>query len=272
MAASPAERNRPTGGPFDEELIPHSAQRLGDVRDLSWLPPRMGQVFQTLLEARRYAADLQQDIWEFALDLPSLREMAITDTDLRWIVQAGFADFALEITLPHDTSRQFRRSSILTFTDSLCLVLTPVGVEAAESWRSANCTAARAASTSQSAPRTPIWNTAESHSLLRMMRPGQQVPQWDRERQELRVGGVLVKRFKAPAANQEAILAAFEEENWPHRIDDPLPPQPELEPKRRLHDTINSLNRKQKSQLIRFFGDGSGEGIRWKFVGPPDRD
>ena len=46
----------------------------------------------------------------------------------------------------------------------------------------------------------------------------------------------------------------------------PLPPQVGQDPKRRLHDTINSLNRKQKARLIRFQGDGSGEGVRWEFL------
>jgi hypothetical protein len=45
-----------------------------------------------------------------------------------------------------------------------------------------------------------------------------------------------------------------------------LSPSPDVEPKRRLHDTINSLNRNQKNQLLRFFGDGSGTGIRWEFA------
>jgi hypothetical protein len=91
-------------------------------------------------------------------------------------------------------------------------------------------------------------------------------PFWDRDRQELRVGPRVVKQFKVPAPNQEVILAAFHEEDWPARIDDPLPPRPEMEPKRRLHDTINSLNRNQKAELVRFLGDGSGEGVRWEFV------
>ena len=59
---------------------------------------------------------------------------------------------------------------------------------------------------------------------------------------------------------------AFEEESWPPRIDDPLPPHPDLMPKRRLHDTIKSLNRNQKNHVIRFMGDGTGEGIRWGLV------
>jgi hypothetical protein len=70
-----------------------------------------------------------------------------------------------------------------------------------------------------------------------------------------------------PAANQERVLAAFEEEGWPVHIDDPLPPSPDQDSKRRLHDTINSLNRNQKCPLIRFVGDGTGQGVRWEFVG-----
>jgi len=65
---------------------------------------------------------------------------------------------------------------------------------------------------------------------------------------------------------QEVILMAFEEEHWPPRIDDPLPVHPDLIPKRRLHDTIKSLNRNQKTCLIRFRGDGTGEGIRWELI------
>ena len=93
---------------------------------------------------------------------------------------------------------------------------------------------------------------------------GSALPHWDRDRQELRVGNVVVKQFKVPAPNQEMIIAAFEEEGWPPRIDDPLPPHPQQDSKRRLHDTINSLNRNQREELIRFLGDGSGQGIRWE--------
>jgi hypothetical protein len=89
-------------------------------------------------------------------------------------------------------------------------------------------------------------------------------PKWDEQRRQLRVGRVLVKEFKLPSPNQETVLMAFEEEGWPPRIDDPLPPVAQLDPRRRLHDTIKALNRKQKRDLIRFRGDGSGEGIRWE--------
>ena len=57
---------------------------------------------------------------------------------------------------------------------------------------------------------------------------------------------------------------AFEEESWPPRIDDPLPPSPNIDSKKRLHDTIKSLNRHQKQRCIRFMGDGRGTGVRWE--------
>jgi hypothetical protein len=80
------------------------------------------------------------------------------------------------------------------------------------------------------------------------------------------VGSRVVKEYRVPCPNQEAVLAAFEEEGWPHRIDDPLSPQGEIEPKSRLHDTIKRLNRHHKEPLIRFQGDGTGEGVCWGYV------
>ena len=61
---------------------------------------------------------------------------------------------------------------------------------------------------------------------------------------------------------------AFEEDGWPSRIDDALPPVVGLVTKRRLRDTIKSLNRRQKNRLIRFKGDGTGEGVCWQLMTP----
>jgi hypothetical protein len=60
---------------------------------------------------------------------------------------------------------------------------------------------------------------------------------------------------------------AFEEEDWPVRIDDPLPPSPDIDPKTRLSSTIKSLNKNLKNRLVHFMGDGTGEGVMWEFVG-----
>jgi hypothetical protein len=91
---------------------------------------------------------------------------------------------------------------------------------------------------------------------------------WDPEVRKLLLNGRLVKRFKWPAINQEAVLNAFQEEGWPSRIDDPLPPQPDQDSKRRLSDTIKCLNRKQTNPLIHFRGDGTGEGVVWELAKP----
>jgi hypothetical protein len=95
--------------------------------------------------------------------------------------------------------------------------------------------------------------------------PAAQFPHWDLQRRELWMGHVLVKSFRVPAENQEAILTAFQEDGWPSRIDDPLPQAPKIDPKRRLHSTIQCLNRNRKAALLHFHGDGRGIGVRWVF-------
>ncbi|MBU4272473.1 MAG: hypothetical protein KKE86_05040 [Planctomycetes bacterium] len=91
-------------------------------------------------------------------------------------------------------------------------------------------------------------------------------PRWDATRRELTVDGQVIKRFRVPAANQEAVLAAFEEEGWPPRIFDPLPPRADQESKRRLNETVKALNRSRLARIIRFAGDGTGEGVLWEWV------
>ena len=75
-----------------------------------------------------------------------------------------------------------------------------------------------------------------------------------------------MKQYRVPAPNQEAVLSAFLEEGWPRRIDDPLPPKGDVAPKTRLHDTIKWLNRNQQERLLRFLGDGTGQGVLWELI------
>jgi hypothetical protein len=89
---------------------------------------------------------------------------------------------------------------------------------------------------------------------------------WDRMRRELRLGSVLVKRFRVPALNQELILAAFQELGWPQLIDDPLAPTAAQDPKQRLHQAIDRLNRSQIARRIRFRGNGTGKAILWEII------
>jgi hypothetical protein len=110
-------------------------------------------------------------------------------------------------------------------------------------------------------PMTIAFQPRESHRDT-----GTTLPHWDRDGRVLSVDGRTVKRFRVPSRNQEAVLAAFEEEGWPPRIDDPLPFRAGLDAKYRLHFTIRRLNHGGKEQLIRFFGDGTGEGVCWEWT------
>ena len=76
----------------------------------------------------------------------------------------------------------------------------------------------------------------------------------------------MVKCFRVPAPNQEMVLTAFEEEGWPYRVYDPLPPEEGKDAKQRLHETIKALNGHRLARIIRFHGDGTGEGVFWELV------
>jgi hypothetical protein len=101
-------------------------------------------------------------------------------------------------------------------------------------------------------------------TLLDTHHPPRCLPHWDGEKRLLLWQERIVKCFRVPAANQELILAALEEEGWPDSIDDPLPVAHAINPKIRLHDTIKGLNRNQTHGLLRFVGDGTGRRVGWR--------
>ena len=93
------------------------------------------------------------------------------------------------------------------------------------------------------------------------------IPHWDHERHVLSVGNRVVKQFRVPSPNQEAVLHAFQRDDWPPYIADPLPAvSAPRHAKVRLHDTIKCLNARQKNRLVRFHGDGQGMGVLWELV------
>jgi hypothetical protein len=67
-----------------------------------------------------------------------------------------------------------------------------------------------------------------------------------------------------------AVLAAFEAQAWPSRIDDPLEAEPYVDLKRRLNQTIKDLNDRLAPGTIRFHGDGTGTGVCWREAAGPD--
>jgi hypothetical protein len=225
--------------------------------------PPIHSALALLMDAATCAQDVGAELWQFSVEIAALLRSGLTTNECRWLVAKGLAKHACEMTTPDADRRVFQPCTNLALPKRTCFVITDRGI-----------TCATELLRSQPKRHTPepqhsiaqlrhVSGNGESHTVT---------PTWDSDRQQLRVGRVIVKEFKVPAANQEAILAAFQEEGWCPRIDDPLAPKLNQDSKRRLHDTINSLNRNQKNALIRFLGDGKGEGVRWGFVEPRTDD
>ena len=235
------------------------------------LTPRMMLAFSALLEALEYALDLETSTWDFAVDLATLRRLKLTDSDLRWLLVRGLVDHGLEVTPPRDANRSFRRSEQTVFRKRSCFVLTPEGSRLARELRG------------NAAPS----NGRSEHSLAEPATGDalqSRIPHWDRDRRELRIGGVVVKRFTIPLVDLESILTAFEEQAWPDRIDDPLPtsdeplrknpppgsdsftePRPETAPhavRGRRHRTRNPVGTSKRVTPLAPVPHGAGDSYR----------
>jgi hypothetical protein len=195
-----------------------------------------GPIGALLIEAKRFADQHGQDPWDFAVELESLIAAGATVNVLRSLVLVGLATHAQETTRPGDRKRHFRPLRNRSFPARTCFILNDHA----------------------------DLDEAERHA--RLLAPGprrSKKPRWDRRARTLSVADHVVKRFLVPAACQEAVLDAFEEEDWPTHVDDPLPPRADQEAKRRLHNTINALNRHHCVGLMRFRGNGNGKGVGW---------
>lgn len=217
------------------------------------------------------AQDARADLWDFALRTGKLYGAGMTSSDLRWLVAKGFAEHGHEKSVYGDPHRSFHRSDGFFFDDETCLVLTPSGAALAEqvlresvgspqATLSAPAPFAGKTAALPDAPQATYKTNASAASALR--------PRWDARRHELLLGGLIVKRFRVPARNQETILSVFEEEGWPEHIDDPLPVTPNIDAPTRLHDAINRLNGCQINPLLRFHGNGNGTGVSWELIQP----
>jgi hypothetical protein len=210
------------------------------------MPARIVAALTQLAEARFFAKDSGADEWDFSIEIHNLN---LQMNDLRWLVSKELVGHLQETTRRGSKTRSFRADNGLVFTDRSCFVLTEIGQslvapfprEAIVSDRSANY-------------------AVGSDGNDRLFPPR---PSWVSERRELWFAGKLVKQFRVPSANQEAVISAFQEEAWPCSIDDPLTPRHGQDPKRRLHHTIRNLNRHQKNCLIHFEGNGTGQKVLW---------
>lgn len=214
---------------------------------------RLRRTVEELVLAFEYAADTKSSVWDFAVSIQQLLRLGATETDLRWLIRKGMVVHRREVTVRGDNGREFRSTGNLTFSRRTCFVLTEAG---------------RKNVNSECDPVIHFNVPRPNHGDSSEIRSNYPVPRWEADLRKLLFDQQLVKRFKWPAVNQEMVLCAFQEEGWPARIDDPLPPQAEQDPKRRLADTIKCLNKKQENHLIHFHGDGTGQGVIWERVNP----
>lgn len=211
-----------------------------------------GAALIPLSDAARYAEEVGCDVWEFALEIDDLLAAGLTRNDLRWLGRAGYMSNAVETTRPlAKRKRMFMHRDTVVFSPRTCFVATQKGLEFIRE----HLVTAPSSDSSPFLPAVAVGKGLSAKTLI---------PRWNPCSRTLHFGNALVKEFKVPAANQELVLSAFEEDVWPPHIDDPLPPVAELDPKRRLHHTLNRLNRNQTNRLIRFFGNGNGRAVRWE--------
>jgi hypothetical protein len=210
--------------------------------------------FSQLLEVHELARSSGRKASDFATEITTLTELGISAGVLRWLVCRGYAKCLREVTQPADKERCFEPVDNLAINSQSCFVLSRKGMLFARAML--ELTGADPANAAEE--EDDSGDSEQGHDGPR--------PHWDARRRELRLARKLLKRFRVPAPNQEAILAAFQEEGWPNCIDDPLPPKRDLCSKRRLRDTIKALNRKhcQRPPLILFHGNGTGNNIVWE--------
>ena len=219
------------------------------------LSDELRQGLAEMLLAQRYAEDVQVGHWNYAVEIGTLLQYGATRTDLRWLFDRGYVEHMYEVTASGDVARKFLPPDLVGFSDSSCFVLTREGCLFAE-----NLLYGSNGRTSGSNHRHDGRLSKQAGSTV----PGQsETPYWNPDGRALYFQNVLIKQFKVPATNQELILNCFEEVHWPERIDDPLPVTEDIERVDRLRQTIVSLNRNRKSRVLRFFGDGKSEGVRW---------
>ena len=218
-----------------------------------------------LLDAYDCAQETEKDAWDFAVEISRLRGLGINDTDCRWLTSMGFVQHGLELTLLGDNQRTFHPVGPFKFEERSCFALTPQGVEGARS--ASGGTGERAKQLAFEDVSDPVvLSETVGKVAATEIKVQPVVPNWDEARRELRLGGQLVKKFKRRAPHQAAILAAFQEDGWPPCVADPLSPAPDIDPKRRLNDVIKSLNRNQVTAMLRFMGNGTGEGVVWELT------
>lgn len=231
--------------------------RNGVERDPTLYPAGVRAARDLLSEATHLANELACDHWEFAVEIWILFDLGLSPSDIRTLVCLGALLHRYETTAAGASGRSFSPPRAARLTKQSCFVLNEDAC-----WPELVPDSSDGSVGCWAAARGPLLRLHSTESSASK-------PHWNSLRRELMLDGQVIKAFRRPAPNQQIILQVFEEEGWPERIADPLPMQPGHSPKRRLHETIQSLNDGQAAPLVVFHGDGTGEGVLWERVCKP---
>ena len=166
------------------------------------IPPKIQAALTLLVEACDYAQDMRCDAWDFAVEIETLRAVGLTPNDFRWLVAKGYVEPGCEKTKSCGRRRELslcrgHAFNKRTCKGRACFILTEAGLALAAECFGSNDQTNLTAIVNHPRPAPP------PH------------PHWDAELRELSADGRLIKRYRTRAANQEAVLTAFEEEGWP---------------------------------------------------------
>jgi hypothetical protein len=209
--------------------------------------PAVRSAVRLLLDAYERAREHQRSPWDFAVEIKELHACKLTDTDLRDLLCNKLIDHRVEIKPGEPDARSFRSIGGYTFRDDTCLILTDSGAAWARSLNGRH-----------------LGNGSSPDRFGKNGIALATTPTYDLDLRQLRIGGHIAKQLRQKAECQEQILDAFQEQNWPRRIANPLSLAPGCDPKQHLRQAISNLNHHQKRPCVRFHADGTGDGVLWE--------
>jgi hypothetical protein len=86
--------------------------------------PNIQDAIIILAKAYEYARQTHCNLWDFAVDINTLKGIGLSPDDLRWLVDNGYAKCGQEVTRQEDVSRKFKLAQNANFTKKTCFVAT----------------------------------------------------------------------------------------------------------------------------------------------------
>jgi hypothetical protein len=86
--------------------------------------PKIQDAIILLAKAHDYARQTHCNLWDFAVDINTLKSIGLSSDDLRWLVDNGYAKCGQEVTKQDDVARKFNLARNMNFTKKTCFVVT----------------------------------------------------------------------------------------------------------------------------------------------------